>query len=55
MAQRFVDLNTDCGYLQRGGSYKYPQNMYRANMRTIMFTLVVNPNFTIQKWGSREL
>ena len=42
--------NIDCGYLleppQRGGSNEYPQYMFRAEKRTIMYT-PVNPSFTI--------
>ena len=35
---------------RRGGSNKYPQSMFSAEIRKIMYT-PVNPSFTIQKWG----
>ena len=42
--------NIDCGYSleppRRGGSNKYPQSMFWAEIRKIMFT-PVNPSFTI--------
>ena len=42
--------NIDCGYSleppQRGGSNEYPQYMFLAEMRKIMYT-PVNPSFTI--------
>ena len=42
--------NIDCGYslepLRRGGSNKYPQSMFWAEIRKIMYT-PVNPSFTI--------
>ena len=42
--------NIDCGYSLeppwRGGSNKYPQSMFWAEIRKIMYTLV-NPSFTI--------
>ena len=42
--------NTDCGYLleppRLGGSNEYPQSMFWAEIRKIMYT-PVNPNFTI--------
>ena len=42
--------NTDCGYSldppRRGGSNEYPQSMFWAEIRKIMYTLV-NPSFTI--------
>ena len=42
--------NIDCGYSleppQWGGSNEYPQSMFWAEMRQIMFT-PVNPSFTI--------
>ena len=48
--------NIDCGYLseppRRGSSNGYPQFMFLAKVRKIMYT-PVNPSFTIQKWGLR--
>ena len=42
--------NIDCGYMlelpQRGGSNKYPQSMFWAEIRKIIYT-PVNPRFTI--------
>ena len=42
--------NIDCGYLSepplRGGSDEYPQSMFWAEIRKIMYT-PVNPSFTI--------
>ena len=42
--------NIDCGYSlelpQRGSSNEYPQSMFWANIRKIMYT-PVNPSFTI--------
>ena len=42
--------NIDCGYSleppYRGGSNEYPQFMFWAEIRTIMFT-AVNPSFII--------
>ena len=42
--------NIDCGYLleppRRGGSNEYPQSMFLAAIRKIMYT-PVNPSFTI--------
>ena len=42
--------NIDCRYSleppRRGGSYEYPQSMFWAEIRTIMYT-PVNPSFTI--------
>ena len=42
--------NIDCGYSleppRRGGSNKYPQSMFWAEIRKIMYT-PVNPSFTI--------
>ena len=42
--------NIDCGYSleppRRGGSNKYPQSMFLAEIRKIMYT-PVNPSFTI--------
>ena len=42
--------NIDCGYSlepsRRGGSYEYPQSMFLAEIRKIIFT-PVNPSFTI--------
>ena len=42
--------NIDCGYLleppRRGGSNEYPQSMFSAEIRKIMYT-PVNPSFTI--------
>ena len=46
----------DCGYSleppRRGGSNEYPQSMFRAEIRKIMYT-PINPSFTILKWGLR--
>ena len=40
----------DCGYslepIRRGGSNEYPQSMFLAEIRKIMYTHV-NPSFTI--------
>ena len=48
--------NINCGYLleppRGGGSNKYPQFMFLAEIRKIMYT-PINPSFAIQKWGSR--
>ena len=42
--------NIDCGYSleppRRGGSNEYPQSMFWAKIRKIMYT-PVNPSFTI--------
>ena len=42
--------NIDCGYSleppRRGGSNEYPQSMFWAEIRKIMFT-PVNPSFTM--------
>ena len=42
--------NIDCGYLleppHRGGSNEYPQSMFWAEIRKIMYT-PVNPSFTV--------
>ena len=42
--------NIDCGYSfeppRQGGSNKYPQSMFWAEIRKIMYT-PVNPSFTI--------
>ena len=42
--------NIDCGYFleppRRGGSNEYPQSMFWAEIRKIMYT-PVNPSFTI--------
>ena len=42
--------NIDCGYMleppQRGGSNEYPQSMFLAKNKKIMYS-PVNPNFTI--------
>ena len=42
--------NIDCGYLleppRRGGSNEYPQSMFSAEIRKIIYT-PVNPSFTI--------
>ena len=42
--------NIDCGYSleppRRGGSNEYPQSMFWANIRKILYT-PVNPSFTI--------
>ena len=42
--------NIDCGYLleppRRGGSNKYPQSIFLAEIRKQMYT-PVNPSFTI--------
>ena len=47
----------DCGYSleppRRGGSNEYPQFMFWAEIRKIMYT-PVNPSFTIWKWGLRR-
>ena len=46
--------NIDCGYSlelpQWGSSNEYPQSMFWAEIRKIMYT-PVNPSFTIEKWG----
>ena len=43
--------NIDCGYSleppRRGGSNEYPQFMFSADIRKIMYT-PVNPSFTIK-------
>ena len=48
--------NIDCGYSleppRRRGSNEYPQSMFWAEIRKIMYT-PVNPSFTIKKWGLR--
>ena len=48
--------NIDCGYSleppRRGGSNEYPQSMFYAVIRKIMYT-PVNPSFTILKWRLR--
>ena len=48
--------NIDCGYSlklpRRGGYNEYPQSMFWADIRKIMFT-PVNPTFAIKKWGLR--
>ena len=48
--------NIDCGYSLEpprwGGSNEYPQSMFWAEIRKIMYT-PVNPSFTIKKWGLR--
>ena len=48
--------NIDCGYSleppRRGGSYEYPQSMFLAKIRKIMYT-PLNPSFTIYKWSLR--
>ena len=48
--------NIVCGYSleppRRGGSNEYPQSMFLAEIRKIMYT-PVNPSFTIYKWGLR--
>ena len=48
--------NIDCGYSleppRRGGSNEYPQSIFWAEIRKLMYTHV-NPSFTIQKWGLR--
>ena len=42
--------NIDCGYSlephRRGGSNEYPESMFRAEIRKLMYT-PVNPSFTI--------
>ena len=42
--------NIDCGYSleppRRGGSNEYPQSMFSAEIRKIMYT-PINPSFTI--------
>ena len=44
------DQNIDCGYSleppRRGGSNEYPQSMFWAEIRKLMYT-PVNPSFTI--------
>ena len=49
-------LNIDCMYSleppHRGGSNEYPQSMFWAEIRKLMYT-PVNPSFTILKWGLR--
>ena len=46
----FLLKNTDCGYSleppRRGGSNEYPQSMFWAEIRKIIYT-PVNPTFTI--------
>ena len=46
----FLLKNIDCGYSleppRRGGSNEYPQSMFRAEIRKIMYT-PVNPSLTI--------
>ena len=46
----------DCEYSlkppRRGGSNEYPQSMFCAEIRKIMYT-PVNPCFTVWKWGLR--
>ena len=46
--------NIDCGNSLEpprwGGSNEYPQSMFWAELRKIMYT-PVNPSFTIQRWG----
>ena len=46
--------NIDCRYSLEpprwGGSNEYPQSMFWAEIRKIMYT-PVNPSFTIQNWG----
>ena len=48
--------NIDCGYAleqpRRGGSYEYPQSMFWAKIRKIMYT-PVNPSFTIKSGVKR--
>ena len=48
--------NIDCGYSleppRRGGSNGYPQSLFWAEIRKIMYT-PVNPSFIIQRWGLR--
>ena len=39
---------------RRGGSNEYPQFMFRAEIKKIMFT-PVNPSFMYKKWGLRGL
>ena len=50
--------NIDSGYSleppRRGGSNEYPQSMFFAEIRKLMYT-PVNPGFTIKKWGLRGL
>ena len=52
----FLLKNTDCVYSleppRRGGSNEYPQSMFWAEIRKIIYT-PVNPTFTIWKWGLR--
>ena len=46
----FLFRNIDCGYLlelpRRGSSNEYPQSMFWAEIRKLMYT-PVNPTFTI--------
>ena len=65
---KFSDKNSDifhisaqniyCGYTleppRRGGSNEYPQSMFWAKIRKIIYT-PLNPSFTIWKWGLRGL
>ena len=48
--------NIDSGYSLEpprwGGSNEYPQSMFWAEIRKLMYT-PVNPSFTIEKWGLR--
>ena len=50
----FSAQNIDCGYSLEpprwGGSNEYPQFMFWAEIRKLMYT-PVNPSFTIEKWG----
>ena len=42
-----------CFEQDRGGSNEYPQSMFWAKIRKIVYTHV-NPNFTIEKLGFKE-
>ena len=48
--------NIDCGYSLeppwRSGSNKYPQSMFWAEIRKIVYT-PANPSFTVRTWGLR--
>ena len=50
----FLIKNIDCGYSleppRRGGSNEYPQSMFLAEIRKIMYT-PVNPQFLLYKSG----
>ena len=52
----FYAQNIDCWYSleppQQGGSNEYPQSMFWAELRKLMYT-PLNPSLTILKWGLR--